>query len=110
MARGLGANGEFVRTVEDFRTALARAYRLARDEKVSSLRAQLERSELVILYDLDSEHWDLLPREEAAAALQAPVVKPLRNRFAIYSAASLIIALTMAAATGLPPFRPRLVI
>lgn len=37
MAQGLGANGEYVRTVEEFRAALARAYKLARDEKVSSL-------------------------------------------------------------------------
>jgi len=37
MAQGLGANGEYVRTPEDFRAALARAYKLARNEKVSSL-------------------------------------------------------------------------
>ena len=37
MAQGLGANGEYVRTVEEFRAALARAWKLARDEKVSSL-------------------------------------------------------------------------
>lgn len=37
MAQGLGANGEYVNTPEDFRAALARAYKLARDEKVSSL-------------------------------------------------------------------------
>jgi thiamine pyrophosphate-dependent acetolactate synthase large subunit-like protein len=37
MARGLGANGEYVRSVEEFRAALARAWKLARDEKVSSL-------------------------------------------------------------------------
>ncbi|MBE9540627.1 MAG: thiamine pyrophosphate-binding protein [Proteobacteria bacterium] len=37
MAKGLGANGEYVRTPEEFRAALARAYKLARDEKVSSL-------------------------------------------------------------------------
>ena len=37
MAQGLGANGEYVRTVEEFRAALARAYKLARNEKVSSL-------------------------------------------------------------------------
>ncbi|MDH3994354.1 MAG: thiamine pyrophosphate-binding protein [Gammaproteobacteria bacterium] len=37
MAQGLGANGEYVRTPEDFRAALARAYKLARDQKVSSL-------------------------------------------------------------------------
>jgi thiamine pyrophosphate-dependent acetolactate synthase large subunit-like protein len=37
MAEGLGANGEYVRTPEEFRAALARSYKLARDEKVSSL-------------------------------------------------------------------------
>jgi thiamine pyrophosphate-dependent acetolactate synthase large subunit-like protein len=37
MAEGLGANGEYVRTPAEFRAALARAYKLARDEKVSSL-------------------------------------------------------------------------
>ena len=37
MAQGLGANGVYVSTPEDFRAALARAYKLARDEKVSSL-------------------------------------------------------------------------
>ena len=37
LAQGLGANGEYVRTPEEFRAALSRAYKLARDEKVSSL-------------------------------------------------------------------------
>ena len=37
MAQGLGANGELVRTPEQFRAALARAYKLARDNKVSTL-------------------------------------------------------------------------
>ncbi|MCP3984759.1 MAG: thiamine pyrophosphate-binding protein [bacterium] len=37
LAEGLGANGEYVRTPQEFNTALARSYRLARDEKVSSL-------------------------------------------------------------------------
>jgi thiamine pyrophosphate-dependent acetolactate synthase large subunit-like protein len=37
MAAGLGANGEYVRTPEEFRAALARCYQLARDQKVSSL-------------------------------------------------------------------------
>jgi thiamine pyrophosphate-dependent acetolactate synthase large subunit-like protein len=37
MAAGLGANGEYVRTPEEFREALARSYQLARDQKVSSL-------------------------------------------------------------------------
>lgn len=37
MAKGLGANGEYVRTPEEFREALARSYQLARNEKVSSI-------------------------------------------------------------------------
>ncbi len=37
MAQGLGANGEYVRTVEELRAALGRAYKLGRDEKMSSL-------------------------------------------------------------------------
>jgi thiamine pyrophosphate-dependent acetolactate synthase large subunit-like protein len=37
LAEGLGANGAYVRTPEEFRTALAQAYKIARDEKVSSL-------------------------------------------------------------------------
>ena len=37
MAQGLGANGVYVSTPEDFRAALAQAYKLARNEKVSSL-------------------------------------------------------------------------
>lgn len=37
MAQSLGANGEYVRTPEEFRAALARAYKLARDNKISTL-------------------------------------------------------------------------
>ena len=37
MAKGLGANGEYVRTPEQFREALARSYKLARNEQVSSI-------------------------------------------------------------------------
>jgi thiamine pyrophosphate-dependent acetolactate synthase large subunit-like protein len=37
MAEGLGARGEYVRTPEDFRAALARSWTIARDEKVSTL-------------------------------------------------------------------------
>ncbi len=37
MAQGLGTNGEYVTSPEGFREALARCYKLARDEKVSSL-------------------------------------------------------------------------
>jgi len=37
VAQGLGANGEYVRNQKDFRAALARAYKLARDSKTSTL-------------------------------------------------------------------------
>ena len=37
MAIALGAQGEYVRTPEQFRTALASAYKAARDNKVSTL-------------------------------------------------------------------------
>jgi thiamine pyrophosphate-dependent acetolactate synthase large subunit-like protein len=37
MAVGLGARGEYVRTPEEFRAALARAYKAGRDEKASTL-------------------------------------------------------------------------
>ena len=36
-AQSLGARGDYVRTPEDFRAALARAYKAARDEKASTL-------------------------------------------------------------------------
>lgn len=35
-------------------------------EKVDNLRAQLARKDLEIIYDQDSEQWDLLPRDELA--------------------------------------------
>lgn len=38
---------------------------LALEQKVGSLRAQLQRGELLLLYELASEHWDLLPKEQA---------------------------------------------
>jgi len=37
MAEALGARGEYVRTPEDFRAALARAYKAGRDERASTL-------------------------------------------------------------------------
>jgi thiamine pyrophosphate-dependent acetolactate synthase large subunit-like protein len=37
MAQGLGANGVYVSSPDEFRAALSRAYKLARDEKISSL-------------------------------------------------------------------------
>jgi uncharacterized protein YheU (UPF0270 family) len=40
------------------------------DQKVTSLRAQLNCGELQILYDTDSEQWDLVDRESAHRLLQ----------------------------------------
>jgi uncharacterized protein YheU (UPF0270 family) len=34
-------------------------------EKVDQLKLQLERDELVLVYDQDSEEWDLLPAKDA---------------------------------------------
>jgi uncharacterized protein YheU (UPF0270 family) len=42
---------------------------LTMSQKVDSLRTRLQRAELQILYDADSEQWDLLSREQAAILL-----------------------------------------
>ena len=39
------------------------------EEKRETLATLLKRGELVILFDLDSEHWDLVDAESAAAML-----------------------------------------
>ena len=39
------------------------------EQKVGQLRLQLHRGELQILYDVDSEQWDLLPADQAAPLL-----------------------------------------
>ena len=39
------------------------------DERVRQLRTQMERGDIALLYDLDSESWDLLPRDEAQGLL-----------------------------------------
>lgn len=44
---------------------------LTQDEKVGRLQAQLERGDLKILYDLDSEEWDLVPAEQAEQLLSS---------------------------------------
>jgi uncharacterized protein YheU (UPF0270 family) len=44
---------------------------LTQDEKVGRLQAQLERGDLRILYDLDSEEWDLVPAEQAELLLSS---------------------------------------
>jgi hypothetical protein len=38
-------------------------------EKVQSLEGKLKVGELQMLYDTDSEQWDLLPKEQATALL-----------------------------------------
>lgn len=38
---------------------------LSLEQKVSELSRQLQRRELILLYDADSEQWDLLPRDQA---------------------------------------------
>jgi uncharacterized protein YheU (UPF0270 family) len=40
------------------------------EERVGQLTRQLRLSELAILYDLDSEQWDLVERERAGLLLQ----------------------------------------
>ena len=39
--------------------------------KVQQLRSLLERRELIILYDTESEHWDLLPLDRAKELLES---------------------------------------
>lgn len=39
------------------------------EQKTVALRAQLEKGDLQILYDTDSEQWDLMPAEQAATLL-----------------------------------------
>jgi uncharacterized protein YheU (UPF0270 family) len=38
-------------------------------ERVRQLRARLDAGEVELLFDLDSETWDLLPRDDAQRAL-----------------------------------------
>jgi len=42
------------------------AHELSLEEKVARLRTQLQAGKLAIVYDGDSEHWDLLPEEQLA--------------------------------------------
>jgi uncharacterized protein YheU (UPF0270 family) len=39
------------------------------EQKVAQLRSSLEDGEAILLYDADSEQWDLLPRERATEFL-----------------------------------------
>jgi len=43
---------------------------LSMDEKTGDLHAQLGRNELKILYDTESEQWDLLPADQADRLLE----------------------------------------
>ena len=42
---------------------------LALEEKVERLAAQVQRGDVRILYDIESEQWDLVPADEAAILL-----------------------------------------
>jgi uncharacterized protein YheU (UPF0270 family) len=42
---------------------------LSLEQKVGSLRAQLHRGDLLILYDVDGDHWDLVPDEQGRKLL-----------------------------------------
>lgn len=42
---------------------------LTLEQKVGDLRGQLQRGDLLILYNLDIEQWDLLPRDQARLLL-----------------------------------------
>ena len=45
-------------------------YELTLEQKVADLSTQLHSGHLQLLYDSDSEQWDLVPREEAANLLE----------------------------------------
>jgi len=43
---------------------------LTLEQKVGELRMQLGRGELTLLYETDSEQWDLLPEDQASQLLE----------------------------------------
>jgi len=43
---------------------------LALEQKVLRLRSQLQRRDLLLVCEVDGEHWDLLPAEQARTLLQ----------------------------------------
>jgi uncharacterized protein YheU (UPF0270 family) len=43
---------------------------LTLEQKVGELRMQLGRGELILLYETDSEQWDLLPEDQASQLLK----------------------------------------
>lgn len=42
---------------------------LSLEQKVDSLRVQMQRRELLIVFDVDSDQWDLLPSQRARELL-----------------------------------------
>ena len=38
--------------------------------KVSNLRQQIQQGDLLILYEIEGEHWDLVPAEQAKLLLE----------------------------------------
>ena len=47
------------------------ARELTQEEKVARLRAQLDSGDLRILYDADSEQWDVVPKDQAELLLHS---------------------------------------
>lgn len=45
---------------------------LSLQQKVGQLKSQLERGELLLLYDVQAGQWDLLPRQQAQQLLDSP--------------------------------------
>ena len=43
---------------------------LSLSRKVSNLRQQMQRGDLLILYEVEGEHWDLVPAEQAKLLLE----------------------------------------
>ena len=43
---------------------------LSLSRKVSNLRQQLQQGDLLILYEVEGEHWDLVPAEQANLLLE----------------------------------------
>jgi uncharacterized protein YheU (UPF0270 family) len=43
---------------------------LSLEQKVDSLRAQMQRREILIVFDVDSDQWDLLPAPRARELLE----------------------------------------
>jgi len=43
---------------------------LSLSRKVSNLRQQIQQGDLLILYEIEGEHWDLVPAEQAKLLLE----------------------------------------